>query len=197
MLWKPAPLHGKFSSPMTNSSIERFSHVILSPGPPTRKTPLKNFAWFPIPNPTCKQWAKFTTCSSSPGDCGDGAVLKDMVTRLFDYPEQNGNLKILIRWLWQKMIVGGGQVALQSFWSLKKGIKTFNFRSNELTCNILGPLGRYDQNWKKKLAGIGDLSSCKNLKTPHFCRKELETSAIRFSDTLNLMVWFSLKFYDF
>ena len=30
------------------------------------------------------------------------------------------------------------------FWLLKKGIKTFNFRPNEPSCDILGPLGRYD-----------------------------------------------------
>ena len=46
--------------------------------------------------------------------------------------------------------VGGGLVALQFFWSLKKGTRNFHFRYNEHSHNILGPLGRYDHPWKKK-----------------------------------------------
>ena len=36
--------------------------------------------------------------------------------------------------------MGWGLVALQSFWSLKKGARAFNFRSNESSPGILGPL---------------------------------------------------------
>ena len=36
------------------------------------------------------------------------------------------------------------------FWSLKKGTRNFNFRQNEPSRDILGPLGRYDQPWKNK-----------------------------------------------
>ena len=46
--------------------------------------------------------------------------------------------------------MGGGLGALQFFWSLKKGTRTFHFRQNEPSCNILGPLGRYDDPWGKE-----------------------------------------------
>ena len=45
--------------------------------------------------------------------------------------------------------VGGGLSALQFFWSLKKGIRTFNYSQNEPSCDILGPLDRYDHPWGK------------------------------------------------
>ena len=52
------------------------------------------------------------------------------------------------------MSVGGGLDALQFFapifWSLKKGTRTFHFRYNEPSCDILGALDRYDDPWKKK-----------------------------------------------
>ena len=47
------------------------------------------------------------------------------------------------------MSVGGGLDALQFIWSLKKGTRTFPFRYSEPSCDILGPLGRYDDPWKK------------------------------------------------
>ena len=53
---------------------------------------------------------------------------KDIVIMFFDYAEQNGYLKILIRWLWEKMSVGGGLGALQFFGHLKKATRAFNFR---------------------------------------------------------------------
>ena len=48
------------------------------------------------------------------------------------------------------MTVGGGLGALQFFWSLKKGTRTFYFRSNEPSRKILGPLGRYNHPWEKE-----------------------------------------------
>ena len=48
------------------------------------------------------------------------------------------------------MSVGGGLSALQFFWSLKNGIRTFSFRYNEPSRDILGPLGRYGHPWEKK-----------------------------------------------
>jgi hypothetical protein len=48
------------------------------------------------------------------------------------------------------MSLGGGQVALQFFWSLKKGTRTFNFRSNEPSYDILVLLDLYDHPWEKK-----------------------------------------------
>ena len=50
----------------------------------------------------------------------------------------------LIRRLWEKISVGGGLGALQFFWSLKKGTRTFHVCSNKPSRKILGPLGRYD-----------------------------------------------------
>ena len=46
--------------------------------------------------------------------------------------------------------MGGGQVDLQFFGSLKKGTRTFNFRSNEPSHDILGLLGQYNQPEEKK-----------------------------------------------
>ena len=64
------------------------------------------------------------------------------------------------------MSVGEGLDALQYFWSLRKGTRTFNFRSNEPSRKILGPLFRNDQPWKKKTR-IRDFSSGKKYKIPH------------------------------
>ena len=36
-----------------------------------------------------------------------------------------------------------------NFWLLRKGTRTFNFRSNEPFRDILGPLSRYDHPWEK------------------------------------------------
>ena len=50
----------------------------------------------------------------------------------------------------KKMSLGGGLGALRFFWSLKKGTRTFHFRSNEPSRKILGPLGWYDHPWEKE-----------------------------------------------
>ena len=50
----------------------------------------------------------------------------------------------------EKIGVGGGAVALQSFWSLKKGTKTFNFHSNAPSPDLLGSLFQYDQPWEEE-----------------------------------------------
>ena len=64
------------------------------------------------------------------------------------------------------MSMGGGLGAC----SLEKGTRAFNFRYNEPSCDILGPLGRYGYLWKKKKTRIRDLSSGKKYKIRHFCR---------------------------
>ena len=55
-------------------------------------------------------------------------VVKDIISRPFNYTEQNGYLKILI-----KCVLGidgrGGLVALQSLLTNKKGTGPFNFQS--------------------------------------------------------------------
>jgi hypothetical protein len=68
------------------------------------------------------------------------------------------------------MSVGGGQVALQFFLSLKKGTRTFKIRLNEPSHDILGLLDRYDHPWEKKQTRIWDLSSGKKCEIPYFCR---------------------------
>ena len=45
---------------------------------------------------------------------------------------------------------GRGPSCPPIFWSLKKGTRTFNFRSNETSHDILGLLDRYDRPWGKK-----------------------------------------------
>ena len=80
----------------------------------------------------------------SPGAVGGGeahVVFKGIVVGPFSYDEQNGYLKILIGRFWGKRDGEEGLVALQSFWSFKKGTKIFNFGFNEPSRDILGPLG--------------------------------------------------------
>ena len=104
-------------------------HSLLPSTPPqTKKIPLKTSVHFPITITVCKHGTKFVTCSPSPTDCGGVSHYKDIVNMVFDYVEQNGYLKIWIRWIWEKMSMGGGLGALQFFWSLKKGTRTFHFR---------------------------------------------------------------------
>ena len=67
------------------------------------------------------------------------------------------------------MSVGGGLIVLHFFWSLKKCTERFNFRSNELFRDILGPLGRHDRPWGKKRR-IRHLYSGKKYKIPHFSK---------------------------
>ena len=68
-----------------------------------------------------------------PEGCGGGGfILKDIISGLFNYVEQNGYLKILIRCVWGKGGLGGGLIALQSLSTIRKGTSPFNSRSNEL-----------------------------------------------------------------
>ena len=75
---------------------------------------------------------------------------KDIVFMVFDYAKQNGYLKILIRWPWEKHEWGRGPRFHPIFWSLKKSTRTFHLNWNEHSCEILGPLGPYDDPWGKK-----------------------------------------------
>jgi hypothetical protein len=78
-------------------------------------------------------------------------------------------ISIMISDFLKNISVGGGLVALQIFWSLKKGTRTFNFLSNEPSRDILRPLDRHDHPWKKNnKKRIRDLSSGKKCKIPHF-----------------------------
>ena len=129
ILENPAPFSLNFCSPMTYFSMERSSHIAPSPQPHPqnqKKNPRKPTVHFPITIIICKHWSKFV------------------------YAEQNGYLKILICWLWRKNEHWRGPRCPPIFWSLKKGTRTFHFRQNEPSCDILGPLGQYDDPWGKK-----------------------------------------------
>ena len=82
---------------------------------------------------------------------GGGHVIpKGIVIGPFNYDEQNGYIKILIGRFRGKYGEGGGLAALQSFWSLKKGTRAFNFCPNEPSNTIQGPQSQYDHPWKKQ-----------------------------------------------
>ena len=67
MLENPAPPYLKFSSAMTNYSMEISSHV---PPPKPKKFPLKTSVHFQMNITICKHWSKFVTCRPSHGECG-------------------------------------------------------------------------------------------------------------------------------
>ena len=151
----PALPSWKFSSPMTDSSMESSPNISPLLGPsPNQKIPLKTSVHFPITITICKHWSKFVTCSPSHGDCGSTSDCGDdgSTSSPKGFSTTLNKMDISEFWsvdFWKIISVGGGLGALQFFWSLKKGTRTFHFRSNEPSCNILGPLGRYDHPWKK------------------------------------------------
>jgi hypothetical protein len=62
----------------------------------------------------------------------------------------------------KKRGVGGARAALQYLWSLKKGTRTFDFRSNEPSSNLLVywfDIISAGENIKKEKKKIRDLSS--------------------------------------
>ena len=71
------------------------------------------------------------TYNPCPEGCGGFVILKDLISRTFNYVEQNGYLKILIGCVWGKGGVRGGFVALKSLSTIKKGTSPLNFQSNE------------------------------------------------------------------
>ena len=76
-----------------------YSPLPWTPHPNQKKIPLITSVHFPVTITVCKHWPKFVTCSPSPRDCGGYFIPKDIVIMVLDYAEQNGYLKILIRWL--------------------------------------------------------------------------------------------------
>ena len=137
------------------------------PSTPTqtkKEIPLKTSVHFSITITVYKHWTKFVTCSPSPRDCWGVSHSKYIVNMVFDYAEQNGYLKIWIRWLWKKNERGRGPRCPPIFWLLKKGTRTFHFCYNEPFWEILGPFGRYDDPWKKNKIKIN-----KNKHAPVIC----------------------------
>jgi hypothetical protein len=53
-------------------------------------------------------------------------IFKGIVLERFSLAEQNGYLKIFVKVFWRKWDLGCWLVARQSFWSLRKGNRTFN-----------------------------------------------------------------------
>ena len=62
-------------------------------------------------------------------------ISKDMVIGPFNYVEKNSYLKILIGRFWGKSGIGGGQVAVQFFGHLKRGL--------ELLISVMSPLSMF------------------------------------------------------
>ena len=86
---------------------------------------------FSITYNMCKQWTNCLTYNPCPEDCGEVNILKDIITGPFNIAEQNSALKISIGYvLVNDRLRGRGIPPLVL--SLKKGIKTSNFQSNEL-----------------------------------------------------------------
>ena len=95
---------------------------------------------------------KFYNLGLSPRAVGGGGhvIPKGIVIGSFNYDEKNVYLKILIRRFLGEKERGRGPSCPPIFRSLKKNTRTFNFRSNQLSSNILGPLDRYDHPWRKQ-----------------------------------------------
>ena len=119
----------KFSFLMINSSIEISFYVIPTPTHPhpNTKIPLQTQVHFIITIIVCKQYSKFVTCSPSPGTVGGEVVPKTQYVRFSTKRNRMANSKfwfgdfgenIRVRWPRRPPI----------FLSLKKGIRTFNFR---------------------------------------------------------------------
>ena len=92
--------------------------------------------------------------------------------------------------------MGGGKVVLHLFGHLRGALEFLIFvqmtlsRCPRTIVSLRSHLGTRKK--KNELTHIRDLSSDKKYKIPRFCRKELETSTVEYSVTLNLMVRFSL-----
>ena len=115
MLENPAPPSRKYASTMIKSSLKRFSRVIPSPRPPTRKIPAKTSVCFPITITRCKRWTKLITYSPSLGDFGGLRCPAGHSYYIFrpSWTKKHCHHKILTRWLWEKISAEGGLVALQ------------------------------------------------------------------------------------
>ena len=90
---------------------------------------------------------------------GDCVISKGIVIWPFNYAGQ--------KWLSQNFDRTILRKIGQSFWSLKKDTRTFNFCSHEPSLDMLGPLDRYDhtskqqKTTKNQQTRIRDLSSGK------------------------------------
>ena len=133
-------LHGKFPP---------HSPLFLTP-PPNQKIPLKTSLHFPITINICKHCSKFANCSPSHGNCGG-----------VSHPQRHSYKVFRLCWIkclsqnfdpttLGKNERGRGPRCPPIFCSLKKGTRTFHFRSNVPSRKILRPLGRYNHPWEKE-----------------------------------------------
>ena len=149
----PAPFSLNFSSPMTYSSKERSSYIArsLQPHPKPKRSPLKTSVHFPITITVCKHWSK--VCNLQPLPQGLWGS---------KFPQRHSYYGFRLcgkKWLSQNFYSltlgknerGRGPRCPPIFLSLKKGIRTFHFRPSEPACDILWPLGRYDDPGEKKI----------------------------------------------
>ena len=119
---------------------------------------------------------------------GGHFISKDIVIGFFNYAEQNSYLKILIGRFLEKAWHGRGPSCPPFFWSFNKSTRSFHYRYNEPSSDILGQLCQYKKKTKKNTHTFVIFLVIKKNKNPHFYRYELETSSVRFFNTLNLMV---------
>ena len=78
-----------------------------------------------------------------------GAILEDIISRSFNYAEQNGYLEILIGCIWGMVGMGGVLVALQSLLTIEKGPSPFNYQLNKPFFKFLRQLIQYKVPWSK------------------------------------------------
>ena len=83
---------------------------------------------------------EFLSLHVSPGTLGGHFTPKNILIRSFNNIEQNRFLKNFDRKILGKMGMGGGPVAFQSVWSLKKGPRNSIFRLYASFPSLLGPL---------------------------------------------------------
>ena len=129
MLENPALPSWKFSSPMTNSSMESSPNISPSSQPlPITKhpPPPKTSVHFPITITICKHWSKFVTCSPSHGDCGGVSRPQRHSYKVFSTTLNKMAISEFRSIDFGKTIsVGRGISALQFFCHLKRALELF------------------------------------------------------------------------
>ena len=181
MLENPAPPSWNFSSPHDKFLQGKILPRSPLPSPPSqqKKFPLKRSVHFQIIITVCKRWSKFVTCSPSPGDCG--GVSQPQRHKLLCFSTMLNKMAISKFWSvdFGKNERGRGPRCPPIFWSLKKGTRTFNFRSewalsrhSRTTWSIRSPLGKKQKKTNKYTPVISLLA--KNTKFHIFVDKSLK-----------------------
>ena len=148
---------------MENTNMKKSIPRKSTPSPSTKNVSL----YYPITSTICKQWSNFITCSPSPGNVGVHVVPIFIIIESFFYNEPDGYSKTCIWRFWGKRNWVGASCP-PIFWSLKS-VPELLIRPNEPSLDLLGPLVRHNNSWKKRI----HLSSGKNLEIPHFSHGSL------------------------